>query len=68
MVAENYFYKPVLQKLRKILATDIIGDIKFLYFNATKKTSAGRLAKRKHYWRRSIVPKVVFIGLILWLI
>ncbi|MEZ4955529.1 MAG: hypothetical protein R2825_18360 [Saprospiraceae bacterium] len=37
MVAENYFYKPVLQKLRKILATDIIGDIKFLYFNATKK-------------------------------
>lgn len=37
MVAENYFYKPVLQKLRKILSTDIIGDIKFMYFNATKK-------------------------------
>ncbi len=37
MVAENYFYKPVLKKLRKILATDIIGGIKFMYFNATKK-------------------------------
>ena len=37
MVAENYFYKPVLQKLKEILATGIIGDIKFMYFNATKK-------------------------------
>ncbi len=36
MVAENYFYKPVLKKLRQILATDVIGDIKFMYFNATK--------------------------------
>ena len=37
MVAENYFYKPVLKKLREILATDIIGHVKFMYFNATKK-------------------------------
>ncbi len=36
MVAENYFYKPVLKKLRQILATDVIGDVKFMYFNATK--------------------------------
>ena len=36
MVAENYFYKPLLKKLNKILVTDIIGDIKFMYFNATK--------------------------------
>ncbi len=37
MVAENYFYKPVLEKLRNILATDVIGDVRFMYFNATKK-------------------------------
>ena len=36
IVAENYFYKPLLKNLKKILATDIIGDIKFMYFNATK--------------------------------
>ena len=36
MITENYFYKPVLRKLRKILQTDVIGDIRFLYFNATK--------------------------------
>lgn len=36
MVAENYFYKPLLKRLNKILATDIIGDIKFMYFNSTK--------------------------------
>ena len=37
MIAENYYYKPNLQRLRKLLATDIIGEPKFLYFNATKK-------------------------------
>ena len=36
MVAENYFYKPVLKKLRELLASDVIGKIKFMYFNATK--------------------------------
>ncbi len=36
MVAENYFYKPVLIRLRELLATDLIGDVKFMYFNSTK--------------------------------
>ncbi|MEO6850601.1 MAG: Gfo/Idh/MocA family oxidoreductase [Mucilaginibacter sp.] len=35
-VAENYFYKPVLQKLREVLGMNLIGDIKFMFFNATK--------------------------------
>lgn len=44
MVAENYFYKPLLQKLKNLLATDIIGEPKFLFFNATKtqKTTGWR--------------------------
>lgn len=44
LIAENYFYKPALIKLRSIIETDVIGDIKFLYFNATKtqKTSGWR--------------------------
>ncbi|HHM21309.1 MAG TPA: Gfo/Idh/MocA family oxidoreductase, partial [Bacteroidetes bacterium] len=37
MVAENYFYKPLLKKLREILAAGYIGDIKFIFINATKK-------------------------------
>lgn len=36
MVAENYFYKPLLRALRDILRTDVIGDIRFMVFNATK--------------------------------
>lgn len=36
MVAENYFYKPLLRTLRQILQTDAIGDVKFMFFNATK--------------------------------
>ncbi len=36
-VAENYFYKPALRKLREVLAMDLIGDIKFLFINATKR-------------------------------
>ena len=35
-VAENYFYKPALKKLREVLATNPIGDLKFMFFNATK--------------------------------
>ncbi|MCX2481508.1 Gfo/Idh/MocA family oxidoreductase [Pedobacter sp. MC2016-15] len=35
-IAENYFYKPALRKLREVLAANIIGDIKFLFINATK--------------------------------
>ena len=37
MIAENYFYKPSLQKLRQLLASGIVGEPRFLYFNATKK-------------------------------
>ncbi|MEP7109856.1 MAG: Gfo/Idh/MocA family oxidoreductase [Ferruginibacter sp.] len=36
LIAENYFYKPVLQKLRQAVSGNFIGDIKFLFFNATK--------------------------------
>jgi len=35
-IAENYYYKPALKKLREVMAADLIGDIKFLFFNATK--------------------------------
>ena len=41
MIAENYFYKPNLQRLRQLIASDIIGELKFLYFNATKKQKTG---------------------------
>ena len=41
MVAENYFYKPLLRKLLEILPSGVIGEIKFLYFNATKKQKTG---------------------------
>lgn len=41
MVAENYFYKPLLQTLRQLLGTDVIGDIKFMFFNATKTQKTG---------------------------
>ena len=41
MVAENYFYKPMLRTLRQILGTDVIGDIKFMFFNATKTQKTG---------------------------
>ena len=41
MIAENYFYKPLLRTLRKILQTDVIGVIKFMLFNATKTQKTG---------------------------
>ncbi|RMF31172.1 MAG: gfo/Idh/MocA family oxidoreductase, partial [Bacteroidetes bacterium] len=41
LVAENYFYKPLLRKLRRIIASGIIGDIKFLFINATKTQRTG---------------------------
>lgn len=37
MVAENYYYKPLLVKLRKVLADGLIGDPLFIHLNATKK-------------------------------
>ncbi|MBK8921721.1 MAG: Gfo/Idh/MocA family oxidoreductase [Saprospirales bacterium] len=44
MVAENYFYKPLLRTLREILQSGVIGDVRFLFINATKtqKTSGWR--------------------------
>lgn len=41
MVAENYFYKPLLRKLRETLAANLIGEVKFLFFNATKTQKTG---------------------------
>lgn len=41
MVAENYFYKPLLRTLQEILRTNWIGDIKFMIFNATKTQKTG---------------------------
>lgn len=37
MVAENYFYKPSLKHLERLLGSGIIGDVKFLVVNALKK-------------------------------
>lgn len=36
MVAENYFYKPSLARLRELLGSGLIGEVKFIYINATK--------------------------------
>ncbi len=35
-VAENYFYKPLLERLRQLLAEDAIGEPLFVSFNALK--------------------------------
>jgi len=36
LVAENYYYKPIVSKLRKLLNSGIIGQPLFLFVNATK--------------------------------
>jgi predicted dehydrogenase len=36
-VAENYYYKPVAERLRDILREDLIGEPLFLYVNAMKR-------------------------------
>lgn len=41
MVAENYFYKPVLKHLQEILGSGVIGDVKFIVINALKKQKTG---------------------------
>ena len=41
MVAENYFYKPLRKKLAAILAAGLIGEVRFMYFNSTKKQTTG---------------------------
>lgn len=41
-IAENYFYKPLTRRLREILTTDALGEIRFLHVNALKhQRSAG---------------------------
>lgn len=35
-VAENYFYKPLTRRLRRILSTDELGDVRYLHINALK--------------------------------
>ena len=41
MVAENYYYKPLLATLRRIIASGMIGEVLFLHLNATKTQKTG---------------------------
>lgn len=41
MVAENYYYKPLLIALRKLLSARAIGDVLFVHINAIKKQRTG---------------------------
>ena len=41
MVAENYYYKPLLVTLRRIIASGMIGEVLFLHLNATKTQKTG---------------------------
>ncbi len=41
LVAENYFYKPLLGRLRELLAEGAIGDVRVLYVNAMKSQTTG---------------------------
>lgn len=41
MVAENYFYKPSLGKLREVIASGDIGDVLFIIVNALKFQKTG---------------------------
>lgn len=36
LVAENYFYKPVVSKLREIIRAGLIGEVLFIHINALK--------------------------------
>jgi predicted dehydrogenase len=36
LVAENYFYKPLAERLRRIIRENLIGDVLFLHVNALK--------------------------------
>ena len=40
-VAENYFYKPSLARLRGLLADGVIGDVLFVHVNAIKQQRTG---------------------------
>jgi len=37
LVAENYFYKPIAEHLRRVIASGDIGDVRFVSLNATKR-------------------------------
>ena len=39
-VAENYYYKPLLARLRGLLADQVIGDVLFIHANAIKRQRA----------------------------
>lgn len=41
MVAENYFYKPVAEELRRIIASGTLGEIRFLIVKALKTQQTG---------------------------
>lgn len=40
-VAENYYYKPLLARLRQVLSAGTIGDPLFIHLNAVKRQEAG---------------------------
>lgn len=40
-VAENYQYKPLLRRLRTLLAEGIVGDVLFVHLNAIKQQDGG---------------------------
>ena len=40
MVAENYFYKPVAEILRELIASGVLGEIRFITMNAVKRQRA----------------------------
>lgn len=37
LVAENYYYKPIAFRLRELIATGAIGELKLVWLNATKQ-------------------------------
>lgn len=40
-VAENYFYKPLANRLRTVIAQGELGELKLIYLNAFKKQTTG---------------------------
>ncbi len=41
MVAENYFYKPLVETLREVIASGDLGEIRFITVNALKRQMTG---------------------------
>lgn len=40
-VAENYYYKPILEKLRELIGEGVIGEVRILSINALKRQETG---------------------------